>query len=305
MAMVIEVEAGIYRIVPEGLDRGILCECYLIVDDQIALIETGATSQVDQIIEGMAKLGYEPTSLSYIIPTHIHADHGGGAGYLAGYAPDAKVIVHEQGARHLIDPSRLILGTRQTFGDDFEDEFGPLIPVPEHKIFSVQGGETISLGKRDLKIIHTPGHAPHHICIYETKSHGLFCGEALGCYMPEYDRLVLATAPPLFEINLALESNQRLKDLDPRVLFFSQWGVSRDARRLIELSEEYIKACRDIILSGTKEGETEESIIERLGPYVWKPDMLGEYAKSESILRTFGTFLVGPYVAYFKREGLT
>ena len=300
MASVYEVADGIFRIVPGHSERGIPCECYLVVGEKTALIETGSASQVPEIVAGMAQLGYDAASLSYIIPTHIHADHGGGVGYLLTQATRAKVVVHERGAPHLIDPSKLVEVTRKVFGENFEEEFGPLVPVPEAQILSVKGDETIILGGRDLKIIHAPGHAPHHLCIYDTGSEGLFCGEAIGCYVPKDDRLFPAVAPPIFELSLAMDTIQRLKQLNPRMLFFSQWGVSNEALRLIEQYEVLIKACADIILAGMRAGEKEETILQKIKPYVEESG----YVMSESIRRSFDTFWVSPFAAYFKKEGL-
>ena len=300
MASVSEIEDGIFEIKPENWEQGIPCTCYLVVDDQITLIETGASSQVPEILAGMAKIGYEAASLSYIIPTHIHADHGGGAGYLTRLAPGARVVVHDHGAPHLIDPSKLIEGTRHVFGDKFEDEFGPLLPVPETQILAVQGDEVIQTGERELKIIYSPGHASHHICIYDPKSEGLFCGEALGCYLPEGDMLILAIAPPVFEFALAMDTINRLKQLEPKILFFSQWGISREADKLISLSQEYTKTCGDIILEAMKAGETEDMISQKVGHFIFYE----RYIKSKCLRDTASSFGAGPLMAYFKREGL-
>ena len=300
MAYIDEVADEIYRIRPENVARGIPCECYLVVGEQIALIETGSSSQVPDILSGMTKLGHDARSLAYVIPTHIHADHGGGVGYLLARAVQAKVVVHERGASHLSDPSKLIKMTQGVFGEDFEEEFGPLVPVPENQILAVKGNETIDLGTRKLKIISAPGHAPHHICIYDVKSEGLFCGEALGCYAPEDDRLLLAVAPPIFELALAMDTIRRLKQLDPKSLFFSQWGVSSDARRLTEQYKEYISTCGDIILTGIKTGESREAILQKIQPYVKESG----YVASETMKRCFKSFWISPFAAYFKREGL-
>ena len=300
MVSVLEVADKIYQIDPGKLKKGIPCIGYLVVDEQIALIETGSSSQVPEILAGMARLGFDKTSLSYIIPTHIHVDHGGGTGYLARQAPQAQVVLHKKGARHLIDPSKLVDVSRQTFGEDFQKAFGPVLPVPESKVIVVEGGECISLGQRELRIIHTPGHAPHHICIYETLSEGLFCGEALGCYFPADDTLILAIAPPIFELDLALDSIERMRNLGPKTLFFSQWGVSQEAHRLIDLTEDYTKTCGDIILEAMRAGETEENITQRVRPYIAN----SAFVQSESLQRTLNSFIAAPYMAYFKREGL-
>lgn len=300
MALVLEVADDIYQIEPENLGYGIPCMGYLVIGDRIALIETGSSSQANELLAGMSKLGHDVDSLSYIIPTHIHADHGGGAGYLAQQMPQAQVVVHRRGESHLVNPARLIEATQKAFGLDFEKYFGPILPVPEPQIWAVDDRETISLGERDLEIIHSPGHAPHHVSIYDTKTRGLFCGEALGCYLPADDVLELAIAPPIFELDLALDSIARLRELDPAQLFFSQWGVSDEVPRLFALAEEYIRSWGDIILDAMKAGDTEDEIIRKVQPCLWH----SEYVKSEFLQHTLRSFLVAPYMAYFRREDL-
>ena len=300
MASVLEVADNIYEIKPDDPGRGIPCSCYLVVDDQIALVETGASSQLPEILAGMAKLGYDANSLSYVIPTHIHADHAGGVGHLVRYSSRPRVVVHEQGAAHLIDPLKLISGIMQIFGENFEDELGALLPVPEHRILVVHNDETVVLGERRLKILYSPGHSPHHICIFDSKSEGLFCGEALGVYLPLDNVLMLATAPPIFELALAMDTIDRLQQLDPKILFFSQWGASRETHRLIELSREYTKSTGDSILQAIKAGDREDVIARRLQ----SPMMDSRYLKSRKMRHILGTFTIRSYMAYFRREGL-
>ena len=123
----------------------------------------------------------------YIIPTHIHLDHAGGLGRLAEVFPETKIVVNRQGAKHMAEPSRLIKSTRMAFGDDFESAYGPILPVPESRLKLVRDGERLAVGSRELLIVHTPGHAGHHIAIFDTKTRGLFCGESLGLiYGPGY-----------------------------------------------------------------------------------------------------------------------
>lgn len=139
---------------------------YFIDETEGVLIEPGPSVTIPSIQEAMKQLGMKP--LAYIIPTHIHLDHAGAIGSLAQLFPHAKVVLHPLGAKHAVNPSRLIESTKMAFGDDFEDVYGPIIPIDG----------------RELHIIYAPGHATHHIAIFDQKTRGLFCGEALGLPKP-------------------------------------------------------------------------------------------------------------------------
>ena len=170
-----------------------------------------------------------------------------------GKPGNARVVAHSKGCPHFLDPSSLIEGSRQVFGKDFETFFGPVVPVPEEQIHPVEDQEIISLGERDLRILHTPGHCADHICIYDEKTQALFCGEALGGYLPVEDTVVLAGSPPVFMFDKALATIEKIRALDPAQLFYSQWGHGKDAGRLIDQIREYTMLCGEIIINGVAE----------------------------------------------------
>ena len=168
MTLITEVADKIYEIKPEGkgLDRFPLCTAYLVVDEKIALIEAGCSAQAPDILEAVEKLGYDAKELSYIIPTHVHGDHAGGAGNLAQRMFQTNVVAQPKAANLLADPSmtaKLMQGFKHIFGDDAEERFGMMPPIPQEKFILVEDGEDISLGRRKLKVIHTPGHDPYHL----------------------------------------------------------------------------------------------------------------------------------------------
>ena len=188
---------------------------YLIDEPPGAVIDPGPAAAVPFIEQAMAKLGM--TSLSYIIPTHIHVDHGGGAGTLAGLFPKVKVVVHPRGAKHLASPERLIESTKLVYGQDFEKALGPITPVPEAQLKVAEDGETVSLGNRELQIIHATGHSPHHMVILDHSLNALFCGEALGHPGNQLPTL----APYSFEQEAYLATIEKLQKLKVEMLFYS------------------------------------------------------------------------------------
>ncbi len=269
---------------------------YFIDEAEGVLIEPGPSATIPSIQEAMKQLGMK--QLAYIIPTHIHLDHAGAIGILAQLFPYAKVVLHPLGAKHAVNPSRLIESTKMAFGDDFEDVYGPIIPVPESQIEIPDDGETISIDGRELHIIYAPGHATHHIAIFDQKTRGLFCGEALGFPRPGAESSPLpAAAPPSFDIEAYLKTMERLRELNPQVLFYSHDGIGRKPEELIRRAAENTKVFGDIILKALQEEAAPEAIEHRVE----------EYISSHLGINTDGmnkAMTVKGFVFYFKKKGM-
>ena len=170
-----EVAEKTYRLGVEIPELDINFAVYFIHESGGVIIEPGPTAIIPSIQEAMKQLGMN--SPAYIIPTHIHLEHGGAIGSLARLFPGSKVVLHPVGVKHSIEPSRLIRSTKMAFGDDFEAHYGPILPVPESQVVSAEDGEIVSIGNRELQIIHAPGHAPHHIAILTDRQKGFFLGK--------------------------------------------------------------------------------------------------------------------------------
>ena len=260
-----------------------------------AIVEPGPAVLVPKIQEAVAGLGM--SDLAYIIPTHIHLDHAGGVGRLAQVFPNTKIVVNKQGVRHLIEPSRLIEGTRMAFGNDFESVYGPILPVPESQLRVVEDGERLVVGSRELVMLYTAGHAPHHMSIFDTKTKGLFCGEALGLiYGPGYPPLP-AVAPPSFDMEVYLSDMERLKVLKPRLLFYSHGSVAREPQKLISAAMENTRLVGDFILKDLRKGEKDEAVMSHVNDYL--RDRFGAPLDEYELLSN-----VSGYIHYFKKKGL-
>ena len=262
-----EVANKVYRLETSIPGMDTIFATYLIQESDVVLIEPGPTAAIPSIQEGMKQLGME--DLAYIIPTHIHMDHAGSIGTLAQLFPGAKVLVHPRGVKHAIDPSRLIDSTKMVFGPDFEARFGPILPVQESQILVPEDGEIININGRELQIIYAPGHAPHHMVVFDQSLKGLFCGEAQG--FPSSSNTILpqpAVAPPSFDQDLYLETIERLRQLGARMLFYSHGGVESEADVLISMAAENTRTFGDIIPKGLKEGQTLEAISRRIGDHI-------------------------------------
>jgi glyoxylase-like metal-dependent hydrolase (beta-lactamase superfamily II) len=270
---------------------------YLVNEGKGVLIEPGPASIIPSILEGMKQLGMK--GLSHIIPTHIHMDHGGGSGALAALFPHSKVVVHPRALKHMLDPSRLIEGTQKAYGDDFETQYGPIRPVPESQLTVPIDGETLSIDGRELQIIYAPGHAPHQIAVFDKKTGGLFCGEALGVPIPGEEGFALpAISVTDFDPDLYLETIEKLKQLNPRVLYYSHQGGIQNPDRLINNLDRNIRLLRQGTLEGLKRGETVEEIEKRLD------EILPGFPWRKRELMDLGQETILGMVTYFRRKGL-
>lgn len=241
---------------------------YFIQDKYPAVVDIGPSSAVPAILEALRYLGQEPQGLTYILLTHIHLDHSGGAGYLAQHLPQVKIMAHPQGVRHLVDPSKLIAGTQGFFGQGFPEKFGPILPVPEGQVQAVRDGEVISLGEKELQVIYSPGHAYHHISFFESKSRGLFVGEALGNILPGTDFVLPPVAPPKFDLVAYIETLNKLRELSPVLLFYPHNGAQVEAEKRFKLTYDSLRMCFRLVAEAVKAGESPRQIAQRFRAYV-------------------------------------
>ena len=204
----------------EGITAG-----YLIRADRPCLVETGTGPSAPVVRDALAALGVGANDLATVAVTHIHLDHAGGTGDIAEMFPHAEVVVHVRGARHLVDPSRLMNSARMVYGDELDELFGELAPTPADRIRAVEETGTIDLGGgRRLDSHYSPGHAKHHVGLLDSASGDLYVGDAAGIYIPETADLRAATPPPDFDLETALRSLRMFASLRPARLLFSHFG---------------------------------------------------------------------------------
>jgi len=210
---------------------------YLIAGDRPCLVETGAAPSAPLVRDALAALGVGPQDLATVVVTHIHLDHAGGTGDIAQMFPAARVVVHEQGARHLADPSRLMASARMVYGDELDALFGALAPTPADRIATVDRHGVIDLGGgRRLESHYSPGHARHHVGLVDSLTGDLYVGDAAGIYIQETDEVRPATPPPDFDLQTALESLRMFAALQPARLLFSHFGPVTAVTEALERS---------------------------------------------------------------------
>jgi glyoxylase-like metal-dependent hydrolase (beta-lactamase superfamily II) len=212
---------------------------YLIRSERPCLVETGTAPSAPVVRDGLARLGIGPGDLATVVVTHIHLDHAGGVGDIAAMFPEAEIVVHEKGARHLADPRRLMDSARRVYGGALDRLFGELAPTPADRITAVEQRGSIDLGGgRRLDSHYSPGHAKHHVGLIDSASGDLYVGDAAGVFIEETQDLRPATPPPDFDLALALDSLRMFAALHPARLLFSHFGPVGDVARTLERSAE-------------------------------------------------------------------
>ncbi|WP_067805707.1 MBL fold metallo-hydrolase [Actinomadura formosensis] len=221
---------------------------YLILSDRPCLVEPGTSGSAPVVQAALREMGVGPDDLATVVVTHIHLDHAGGVGDIAKMYPRAEVVVHEKGARHLADPSRLMRSARMVYGDSLDTLFGELKPTDAARIRAVEDTGVIDLGGgRRLESHYSPGHAKHHVGLMDSQTGDLYVGDAAGIYIPETADVKPATPPPDFDLDTALASLARFRSLGPQRLLFAHYGPVSEVDDTLERSAEELRVWVDAV----------------------------------------------------------
>ena len=234
-----EVYDGGVVAVDSGYHRPNMAACYLVESDTgVAIVETGSNDSVPRLLQTLEARDWTPEEVRFVIVTHVHLDHAGGAGALMAACPNATFLVHPRGARHMIDPTRLEASVRQVYGDAiFDRDYGTLIPIPEERTKAMEHGESVSLGDRELRFFDTPGHARHHFCIWDEATRGWFTGDTFGLSYRELDTdrgpfIFPTTTPIQFDPGALKASIEHLMERSPACMYLTHFGRVQETPRL-------------------------------------------------------------------------
>ncbi|BDI04671.1 MBL fold metallo-hydrolase [Sphaerotilus microaerophilus] len=222
---------GLY-VIDTGFERDLFDAAYLLVspEGRAAFIDTGHNAAVPRLLATLAALGLRVEAVDWVIPTHVHLDHAGGAGLLMEQLPNARALIHPRGARHLVNPLALVEGARAVYGAEVvKATYGDIRPIPAERVVESHDDMTVQLGSRALRLIDTPGHARHHHCIWDEASRGWFTGDTFGISYREFDSaagpwLFPTTTPVQFEPAAMRVSVQRMLAAQPQVIFPTHFG---------------------------------------------------------------------------------
>ncbi|MBA2625294.1 MAG: MBL fold metallo-hydrolase [Acidimicrobiia bacterium] len=227
---------------------------YLIEGPRPVLVETGSQSSVPALLAALADLGLDAADLAGVAVTHIHLDHAGGVGDVARAFPSATVYVHEKGARHLADPSRLVASAAMVYGDLLDSLYGRLDPTPAERLHVLADGETIDVGGgRSLTTVDSPGHAKHHLALHDSDSGLLFAGDAVGVRLPDAGVLRPSTPPPDFDLDAALRSLARFAERKPSGVALAHYGLVPDPLETLEEAGETLQQWAEVAEAAWRE----------------------------------------------------
>jgi glyoxylase-like metal-dependent hydrolase (beta-lactamase superfamily II) len=220
---------------------------YLIEGPAPVLVETGSQSSVPALLKALADHGVAAGDLAGVAVTHIHLDHAGGVGDVARAFPKATVYVHEKGARHLIDPERLVRSAAMVYGDLLDSLYGRLDPTPAERVHVLEDRETIEVGPgRSLTTIDSPGHAKHHLALHDSESGILFAGDAVGVRLPDAGILRPATPPADFDLDQAVTSLRKFRARHPHGVALAHYGLLPDPIEMLEEAEQTLRSWAEV-----------------------------------------------------------
>jgi len=260
--------------------KNLICS-YVIKGKKPFLVESGPSKSIPNLLSGLKELDVKLEDVEYVAVTHIHLDHGGGAGTLLKFLPNAKVIVHPRGMPHLVDPERLWPSSQKVLG--FVSEiFGKPEPVPKERVIPVTEG-TFDLGYgAKLSVTETVGHASHNLSFQESFNGGSFPGDAAGTYLPEFD-VVVPTTPPPFYLDAALSSLDKLISLKPTALYFSHFGKANNAVERLKDYKLQLQLWADIAEEGVGKNWSLEQIRDKIVAEDAAMRLVADFVKSHRI----------------------
>ncbi len=266
----IQLTERIYII--DGFDLGLSerTGTYVINEEQLTLVDTGPSPSVPYVKKGLAALGFALEDVKYIIVTHVHLDHSGGAGLLLQDCPNAKVVVHPKGARHLSDPSRLIAGAKMVYGKQFNQLFDPIVAIPKDRLLVLTEGDQLTIGANcTLDFWDTPGHAKHHFSIYDPVSNGLFAGDTVGIRYEQLakegiDLYLPSTSPNQFDPQAMQRAIERMLTAKLNAIYYGHFSKTDQPELALHQVEQWLNVFVEEGESAIKENWTAEQLASQL-----------------------------------------
>ncbi len=288
---------------PRGFDK--FSASYVIKGKRAAIVETGPRLTIENLLAGLNEIDVKTDEVDYVAITHIHIDHAGGSGTLLSHLPKARLLVHERGAHHLVNPEKLWISSLQVLGE-LAEMYGEIQPVAEKRVVIAKEGMVFELGEGvDLKVLEMPGHASHELSFYEKNSQGVFPGDAAGIYLNKFN-VIIPTTPPPFNLEMALSSLRRLIKIKPKWLYYSHFGPADNAIKKLETYAARLTLWGEIILEGMKDREDFEIICKSISEKDPLKPRVENYIKKHLILsRGIVKPNVRGFMEYFqKRYGI-
>ncbi len=265
------IAPGIWQIDTELGGWAELNAVFLIEGRRPCLVETGPQRDADRVMDGLARRGLGPADLAYVVLTHIHLDHGGAVGEVARSFPAAKVLCHPKGLRHLADPTRLVAAASQVYGPQMDSLYGRMTPVDQTSLVAAEDMQTLDLGARRLTLVHSPGHAKHHIAIFDDSTGVLLVGDAVGVKVPGGGPLRPAMPPDDFDLELAISSLHKFAALQPAQVVLTHFGPAGEPQEVLLEAETRMRRWCEVAASAFEEEPSVDHIERALLERVFEP----------------------------------
>ncbi|RLI22183.1 MBL fold metallo-hydrolase [Candidatus Bathyarchaeota archaeon] len=286
---------------PKGIGKFI--SSYILKGEKTAIIECGPTSSVENLLKGLEKLGIKREEIGYVMVSHIHLDHGGGAGALLKYLPNARLIVHPKGLPHMANPQKLWSQSKQVLGK-IAEIYGEPFPVPSERMIPAEDGMNVDLGDGiSIRVIETLGHASHHVSYYDLKNEIVFPGDTAGIYIKDLN-IILPTTPPLLVLDKTLESIEKLARLNPKMLCYTHFGPADAAVEKLRAYADQLRLWASIVCECLKKNEDLEAMKERIIERDSAASLAAKHFGNHPIMSDMFTRDIQGFIAYFERYGL-
>jgi len=244
--------------------------------NKVAIIETGNNFSVSNIQKALEKDGLSFSDVAYVIPTHVHLDHAGGAGQLMKQCKDAKLIVHPRGAQHMIDPQKLIAGATAVYGEKkFKELYGDIIPIDANRVIEAEDNFLLEFEGRELKFIDTPGHAKHHFCIWDKQTGSMFTGDTFGISYRDLDKdgevyIFPSTSPVQFDPKALVESINKIMEYNPHRVCLTHFSAIKPSKQVVEQLIDGINFVSNLAKKYATHNDAELIIREKMMEYFLK-----------------------------------
>ena len=272
----INVVKGI-EVVDSGYYSKDFASIYLLTqNNKVAIIETGSNYSVPVVKNALIQKGLSFSDVSYVIPTHVHLDHAGGAGELMRQCQNASLIVHPRGSRHMIDPSKLIAGAMAVYGEEkFKEYYGEIIPIDANRVIEAGDNFILDFDGRELRFIDTPGHARHHFCVWDKSTKSMFTGDTFGVSYRDLDcggeiYILPSTSPVQFDPEALVQSINRIMEFKPERVCLTHFSAIKPTQKIVKELTESIHFVSDLAIKYVGKNDAESIIYRKMMNYFLK-----------------------------------
>jgi len=270
---------------------------YLLVENGCgAFIDCGTAQSVPYLLESLQQAALDPSDVQWLIVTHVHLDHAGGAGALLQHLPNAKLWIHPRGAPHMIDPARLVAGATAVYGEaEMARSYGQIVPIPKERVVIAEDGQRLSLAGRSLQCLHTPGHAKHHLCVWDEASQSWFAGDTFGLSYRELDSargafIIPTSSPVQFEPQPLHRSIDQLLQRQPKTIWLTHFGGVQEVTRLAEDLHSQIDTMTTLARAANNGEDRHQALVSALSDlYLQRAHSHGCLLDDEAILQLLAT----------------